>query len=380
MNSNVKCPKCGEYFEPNEAFKHQLEEELSASLSKKHFQEIEIAKKEALKNASEKISKELKDKEEQIFELRKRAQQAEEEELKMRKQKRELEEEKAKFEVEKQRELDREREKIRLKAVEEIEEKNKFKEAEYKKKIDDMTKALEEAKKKADQGSQQLQGEVLELDIENMLKSTFSEDEIIPVGKGHEGGDIIQKVKGKTGNLAGIILWETKRANWQKTWLSKLRENGRKEGATISVLASVNLPDDIKDFQLVDGTVVCSYKFIIPLAAILRRSVLHIAYAKKLAGEKDDKLQILYDYLQSEAFRHRFEAFSEGITELKNDLEAERRSLERVWKKREVQINKMQINAARMYGELQGVMGDVLPEIKQMSLPGGEDKEFLNEN
>lgn len=369
MITNIKCPKCGASFEPSDAFKHQLEEQVSESLSKKHQEDIEKARKDGEQRAADKISKEIKDREEQILEWKKRAEQAENEELKIRKEKRDLEEAKAKFELEKQREFDREREKIRLKAVEDIQEKDKFKFDEYEKKIADMSKALDEAKKKAGQGSQQLQGEVLEMDIENMLRGAFAEDEIIPVGKGHEGGDIIQKVKGKSGRLAGIILWETKRANWQKSWLPKLRENARKEGATIAVLVSINLPSDITDFKLVEGQIICSYKQALPLATLLRRQVIHIAFAKLTAENKDEKLQLLYEYLQSESFRHRFEAFAEGVVELQNDLDYERRSMERVWKKRETQINKMKINAARMYGELQGVMGNSLPDINVLSLP-----------
>ena len=364
MNNQLKCPKCGEYFEPSEAFKHQFEEQIT-----------EKVKKEVLQKAEETLSKELKDRDAQISELKKRAEKAEEEELKIRKEKRDLEEAKAKFELEKQRQLDSEREKIRLKAVEEIQEKDKFKFEEYEKKMADMKKALDDATKKAAQGSQQLQGEVLELDLENLLRETFPNDEIVSVGKGREGGDIIHKVKGKTGRLAGVILWETKRANWQKTWLAKLREDGRKEGSTVNVLVSINLPDEISNFQLIDGVLVCSYKFALPLAAIIRRDVLHIAYAKQTAENKEEHLEELYRYLQSEAFRHRFEAFAEGIMGLGVDLDYERRSMERVWKKRETQIRRMQINAAKMYGELQGVMGQALPDIKALLLPDGQEKE-----
>ena len=155
MNNQLKCPKCGEYFEPSEAFKHQFEEQITDKV-----------KKDVLRKAQETLTKELKDRDAQISELKKRAEKAEEEELKIRKEKRELEEAKAKFELNKQRQLDSEREKIRLKAVEEIQEKDKFKFAEYEKKMADMKKALDEATKKAAQGSQQLQGEVLELDLE----------------------------------------------------------------------------------------------------------------------------------------------------------------------------------------------------------------------
>jgi hypothetical protein len=373
-NNKIKCPKCGESFEPSEAYRHQMEEEVIVNLNKKHKEELEQVKKEVAKKAQEQLLKDLKDKEGQISELTERAEKAESEELKIRKEKRELQEAKEKFELEKERQLDKERDKIRASAVQDIQEKDRFKFAEYEKKISDMSKALEEAKRKGSQGSQQLQGEVLEEDVENLLREAFPNDEIIPIGKGQRGGDIIQKVKGKTGRTAGLILWETKRAVWQKTWLSKLREDARKEEASVSVLLSVNLPKDVTDFKLIEGVIVCSYKFALPLATILRRSVFHIAFAKQTAENKDENLEMLYEYLQSEAFRHRFEAFAEGIVNMESDLDYERRAMERVWKKREGQINKMKINAARMYGELQGVVGNALPDIKTFSLPQGEEK------
>ncbi|MCH7641542.1 DUF2130 domain-containing protein, partial [Patescibacteria group bacterium] len=281
---------------------------------------------------------------------------------------------KEKFELEKERQLDKERDKIRKDAVDEIQEKDKFKFAEYEKKIADINKALKEAERKGIQGSQQLQGEVLELDFENLLGQTFSDDEIIPIGKGKKGGDIIQKVKGKSGRVAGVILWETKRAKWTPKWLGKLREDARNESATFAVLLSTNLPPDITDFKLTGGVIVCSYKSSIPLASVLRRSVLHLAVAKQTAANKDENLEFLYDYLQSDSFRHRFESFAEGVSEMQNDLDYEKRAMERVWKKREMQIKKTLLNAARMYGELQGVMGNALPDIKTFSLPQGDEK------
>jgi hypothetical protein len=352
-----------------------MKEEALVNLSKKHEKELEKVKKEAGQKAQEKLLKDLEDKDGQINELKKRAEKAEGEELKIRKEKRELQEAKEKFELEKERQIDIEREKIRKVAVDEIQEKDRLKFAEYEKKIADMNKALKEAERKGEQGSQQLQGEVLELDFENLLEQTFPDDEIIPIGKGAKGGDIIQKVKGKSGRVAGVILWETKRAKWAPRWLGKLREDARSESATFAVLLSTNLPPDITEFKLTGGVIVCSYKSAIPLASVLRRSVLHLAVAKQTAANKDENLELLYAYLQSESFRHRFESFAEGVSEMQNDLDYEKRAMERVWKKREVQIKKTLLNAARMYGELQGVMGNALPDIKTFSLPQGNKKD-----
>lgn len=371
-----KCEFCGKENEVADALRRQIEEAVRLESSEGFAKELEEVRKKAQEKAEkeivEKIDKEMKDKDEQINELRKRAKDAEEEELKIRKEKRELEEAKEKFEVEKQRQVDEAMKKIRESVTEEEQQKSKFRFAEYEKKINDMAKALEDAQRKGQQGSQQLQGEVLELDLERMLKETFPDDEIVPVGKGQKGGDVIHRVRGKSGRVAGVILWESKRAKWSYSWLPKLREDARKEGANPCVLLSMDLPSEISDFKLVDGVMICSYKSALPLAAILRRSVLQIAVAKQTAANKDENLELLYEYLQSEAFRQRFESFAEGVVEMQNDLETEKRSMERVWKKREFQTKKMLLNASRMYGELQGVMGNALPDIKTFSLPEGE--------
>jgi len=369
--NKIKCPKCGEYFEPNLAFKHELEESIRLEESKKSEEKFGELEKEI----RGKVEKELKEKEEYIGELKIRAEKAEEEELKVRKEKRELAEQKEKFEIEKERQMDAEREKIKASTLQEIEEKDRFKFAEYEKKISDMTKALEDAKRKGGQGSQQLQGEVLELDFENLLATTFTDDEIIPVAKGKLGADIVQKVKGKSGRVAGTILWETKRAKWKPGWAAKLREDARSEGAGVAVLVSIDLPKEIENFQLSGGVVITNYPYAIPLAGILRRSLLQIAVAKQTSANKDENLELLFEYFQSDSFRHRFEAFAEGITQMQSDLDYEKRSMERVWKKRDVQIKRMVINASRMYGELQGIMGNSLPDIRVLSLPEETEKE-----
>lgn len=132
------------------------------------------------------------------------------------------------------------------------------------------------------------------------------------------------------------------------------------------------MPPEITDFKLTGGVVVCSYKSALPLAGVLRRSILYLAVTKQTAEHKDENLELLYEYLQSEAFRHRFESFAEGVSGMQEDLEYEKRAMERIWKKRETQIKKTLINASRMYGELQGVMGNALPDIKLLSLPEGD--------
>ena len=372
INSKIKCPHCGEYFEPSVAFKHELEESIRLEESKKSREKLQEIREKIEKETKEALSRQLSEKDESIAELKKRAEKAEEEEIKIRKEKRELTEAKERFEIEKERQLDTERQKIKEETQKQIEEVDKLKFAEYEKKIADMNKALEEAKRKGVQGSQQLQGEVLELDFENLLGETFADDEVVPVAKGKLGADIIHKVKGKSGKLAGVILWETKRAKWKTSWTAKLREDARSEGAAVAVLVTTQLPKDIENFKLASGIIITSYSYALPLAGILRRSLLQIALAKQTTANKDENLELLFEYFQSDAFRHRFESFAEGITQMQIDLDYEKRSMERVWKKRDVQIKRIILNTSRMYGELQGIMGNTLPDIKVLSLSEGE--------
>ncbi len=255
-------------------------------------------------------------------------------------------------------------------------EKHLFKEKEKDKQIDDLRKALDEAQRKASTtGSQQLQGEVMEVDLEEKLIKNFPTDLIDPVAKGVKGGDILQTVRNSSGKIAGSILWETKRANWAPSWLPKLREDSRKVGASASILVSEVMPKDIKNFGFVDGILVTSYSYAIPLAVMIRRSIMQVAAAKSSVANKDEKLERLYGYLQSDTFRHRFEAYAESIVEMQQDLDTEKRSTQRSFKKREMQIVRALENISDVWGELQGIMGSALQEIKILSRPDGKIEE-----
>lgn len=382
MINTIKCRFCGKDIEITEALRHQIEEQALTEEKLKHEQELETAKKEAEEKTREKISREielkLKDKENEAEELKKQNKELLNQILEMNKTLRELKSQNEKRELEYQKRLDEEAEKVRAEAAKTEGEKAALKIAELEKQNADMRQALILAEKKGHQGSQQLQGEVLELALETRLKNTFRNDQIEPVGKGVSGGDIIQKVRNSYNQTAGIILWETKRAKWTPSWLPKLREDARKANATLVILVSEELPKEISSFDILDGVIVTSYTYALPLAAIARRQLIQLAIAKSTAANKDEKLESLYSYLQSDTFRHRFEAYVEGIIQMQADLETEKRSSERLWKRREVQISRTLQNLSKMYGELQGIMGNALPDIKPLSLPGGEEKDFTS--
>lgn len=343
MSSTIKCTNCGAQIEVSQALAHEVEEKVLADLAKKHQVELDD-----LQNKNKQILAEM---------------------TAIEKSKRELRDQMEKLDFENQKKLNAEIEKVKADAMKIASERTGDELAVLKKQIDDYKKSLDDANYKLSQKSQQLQGEVLELDLEKILRESFSLDEISPVAKGIQGADVIQIVKGQSGREAGIILWETKDAKWTPSWLPKLREDGRKANATVLVLVSKNLPKDFDTFQILEGVIVTSPLFALGLAGILRRSILQIAVAKQTAEKSSEKLESLYDYLQSEAFRHRFESFAEGVKNLQDDLESERRAMERVWKTRETSIRRMSTNVSRMYGELQGVMENSLPEIKTLALP-----------
>jgi len=368
--NTLVCPNCKKTIELTEALLHEFSEEFEL----KHKKDM----KEAVRLAEEKAKIEFEKKNfEEIEKLKKQNEQASEvlkkRELEAIEEKRKLEGEKRNLDLTIARKTEEERKKWEEKVAKEKEEEYRFKDKEKEMQIENLKRMLEEANRKASGVSQQVQGEVLELDIEEQLSKMFPTDSIEGVAKGARGADILQIVK-SNGREAGKILWETKRAKWTPSWLTKLRDDSRKEGASISVLVSEDLPKEVKTFGPIEGVLVALYPYVLPLAAILRRQLIAISHAKLTAEHKDEKLEQLYLYLQSDMFRHHVEAFVEGIVGNQEDLETEKRSMQRIWKKREVQIQRSIDNISNMYGELQGIMGKSLPDIKLLSLESGEEE------
>jgi len=376
MTTTFKCPHCGEQIEISEALTHQIEEQVLESLKVQHQKELLEVSKKAEDEAFEKLRKDFdlqigrleKEKEEEVIRNNKLLKELEQMNDQMRMLRRRDEER----ELDMKRKLAEDEEKIRKEASKQEREAVSLEIAELKKKNDDMQRALEEAKAKGTQKSQQLQGEVLELDLEEKLKNAFVYDEITPIGKGVQGADILQNVRNQNGKLAGVILWETKRAKWTKSWIPKLKEDGRKNDATMIVLVCENPPAEIDNFKVIEGVIVTSITYCLSIASVLRRNLMLIAQAKSASVNKDEKLEMLYEYIQSDAFRHRFEAFADGVKAMEEDLLTERRSMERIWKKRETELKRMQLNTSIMFGELQGVMDNKLPDIKTLELDSGE--------
>ena len=254
-------------------------------------------------------------------------------------------------------------------AKKEAEEGLKFKVMEKEQTIASMQKQIEELKRRAEQGSQQLQGEVQELELEAMLTSKFPLDQISPVAKGEHGGDVLHRVAGSFGQACGTILWESKRTkNWSDGWLIKLREDQRQAKAEIAIIVSQALPKEVETFEFIDGVWVTHPKVALPLAIAMRNTLMEVAGARQASEGQQTKMEMVYQYLMGPRFRQRVQAIVEGFSSMKEDLDKERKVIMKQWAKREEQIDRVMMATVGMYGDLQGIAGKTLQEIEGLEL------------
>lgn len=250
-------------------------------------------------------------------------------------------------------------------------EEQTLKMAERDKQIADLKKLIEEMKQKSEQGSQELQGEVLELDIQAALAQQFPHDDIAPVPKGVAGADLIQDVKNGQGQTCGRIVWETKNTkHWQAGWLAKLKDDTRAVNGNLAVLVSSVLPEGLHEFGLMDGVWIASRRAWPALAVALRDQIIQVAFAHAASEGKQEKMDMLYRYLAGDAFRQKVTGIVEAFTALQEQLARERRAMEKIWKDREKQIERVITNTVGMYGEMSGILGGSLPEIPALTLEG----------
>ena len=259
---------------------------------------------------------------------------------------------------------------VRMQAKTQAEEEQKFKVMEKEQTIAAMQKQIEDLKRRAEQGSQQLQGEVLELELENLLRAKFPFDSIEPVAKGEFGGDVLQRVVSQGGQASGSILWESKRTkNWSDSWLVKLREDQRTAKAEVAVIVSQVLPKGLEAFDMVDGVWVTHPRALVPVATILRHTLLQVNMARQVSEGQQTKTEMVYQYLTGPRFRQRVEAIVEAFSTMQEDLDRERKVIMKQWAKREEQIERVMGATVGMYGDLQGIAGKSLQEIEGLELP-----------
>ncbi len=350
MTNSVKCPHCGEQIEITEAFTHQIEEQVLATLSTKHKSELDEAKRMAEEEAAKRAGKLTHQIEELLDEKRELKAKAEEMEIEIKKKIMEAED------------------RIKVETKQKTEEEHKLKDLEKDKKLTDALTQIEVLKTKIQQGSQQTQGESLELELEEKLRAEFPMDKITDVKKGQRGADITQIVVDKLGRSSGTILWESKNAKWSDGWISKLKEDGRQAKADLLVLVTVQMPTGIENFVYKEGVWVSDIKNYLPLAWSLRFNLVSLYHERQSSEGKDEKMKILYSYLTGTEFRNRVEGIVEAFGNLQEELETEKRYFNKKWARQEKEIRKVIDHTHGMYGDLQGVIGKSLPELNDLKL------------
>ncbi|MFI5212387.1 MAG: DUF2130 domain-containing protein [Candidatus Saccharimonadales bacterium] len=273
----------------------------------------------------------------------------------------------ANVELEADKKLAAGEDKIREEAIKSADEKYHLRILEQEKKLADTQKALEDAQRKASQGSQQNQGEVLELDLENRLRDEFPFDQLDEVKKGQRGADIKQSVMNQSGASCGILLWETKNGKWQPAWVPKFKQDIREAGANIGVIVSQEMPTDLGDMKHLENNLWVVKPRLAPvLAAALRATILQVDAANKMNAGKDSKMEALYQFLVGPEFRHRVEAIVENYSTLQSEIEKEKRAAALRWAHQEKAIRAVIDNTIGMYGDLQGITARALPAIASL--------------
>lgn len=359
MNNIFSCPNCGEEIELSKALSHQINEQI---------------KSESESKLKEKLSRELelkiKDKENELQELKDQNKHLMDQLLELNKSIRGLKDKDDKRELELQKELAKVGEEAKLEALRQSSEEHRLKDMEKEKKITDLVKEMEILKQKAQQGSQQTQGEALELDIQKELETNFPQDEIAEVKKGVRGADIIQTVKTPMGFRAGAIVWEIKKTkNWEQKWIDKIKEDQRLSKAELAVIITQTMPKDAtKGIFNISKIWVCDYQRFIVLATLLRNQLLEVAKQKAIMSKSDDISTELYEYITSHDFSHQLEAIIETYLGLQEQITKERMAFEKQWSQREVQLNKMYKSLFNIYGGIAEIAGQGMPQIKGIDL------------
>lgn len=352
----------------NELFRERLEKQLRED--RRAIEErLKVKLQEEQNDQFQTLQKELNEKSEQIKELNRTKAEIE----KLKREKSELKEA-AEAEAQKKLNETLEGEKARIRKAEE--ERNELRFKELQKQLEDQKKLTEEMKRKQEQGSMQLQGEVQELAIEEWLMSQFPLDSVEEIKKGARGGDCIQTVNTRTRQNCGTIYYESKRTkDFQPSWIEKFKADIRERGADIGVLVTEVMPSDMDRMGLREGVWVCNYDEFKGLCAVLRESIIQLSVAMGSQENKGDKMHMLYDFLTSSTFKMQVEAIVEGFSQMKNDLESEKRSMQRIWKQREKQIDKVVTNTIDMYGSIKGIAGSAIQSVRALELPGSEEEE-----
>ena len=380
MATEIKCPSCGHQFEPNDAIREEVEKELrskAADWQKKKNEEfqnkLEEEKRRLQQSLEENIRKnitadfenKLKLAEQNNKDNEEKLKQARQQQLDFLKKEQELKTKEAELELSVQKKLQEEREKLSTEIRKLEEQRNAAKETEFQLRLKEMEEKLEvqrklaeEMKRKAEQGSMQSQGEVQELLLEEMLRTAFPFDVIVEVGKGVRGADCIQVVRNNFGQECGKIIFESKRTkDFSNDWIEKLKADMRSQGADVAVIVTQALPKEMDRFGEKDGVWICTFIEVKPVVHMLRDGIIKVSNAAKSQENRGDKMHLLYDYLTSREFADQWQAIREGFMSMKLSIQKERDAMEKLWKQREKQLEKVLLNAAHVRGSIEGISG-----------------------
>jgi len=371
MGTEITCPNCGHHFELNESLKNEVEKELRGKMldwQKKKEEEFEKQKNlllaDALKKAGEDTAAKMRSLEEEAKVKTQQLQDLQKKELDLMRDKNALEEKQKNLEVEIEKRFLEKRKEIEESAIKREQELFDLKTKEYKLQMEQQQKLIEELKRKSEQGSMQLQGESQEILLEEILKENFPFDIIEEVGKGVEGADCMQIIRNSAGVVCGKIIYESKRTKaWSNSWVDKLKNDKRNQGADAAILVTQAFPKDMDRFGEKDGIWLCSFTEVNSVAHLLRNGIIKVYEASKAQEGKGDKMQMLYDYLTGNEFRGQVEAIMEGFMAMKQGITKERIQMEKIWKEREKQLEKVLISTSGMYGSVKGIAGASIGDI-----------------
>ena len=414
MSQKIKCPNCAHEFELENAIADKIEKDIKTRYLAKYEQDQKVIvekerqlkaereklslqqeeqekiisekvklerqrlEQEAMKKASGEIAVQMNALKEDLEAKNNKLKESQQKEIDFLRKEQELENKKAELELSIQKKLQEERSALTEQLRKQEQERTALKENDFqlqmkelKKQLEDQNKLVEEMKRKSEQGSMQLQGEVQELALEEMLRGTFPFDAIDEVAKGVRGADAIQTVRNNLGQVCGKIIYESKRTKaFGGDWIEKLKVDMRAQAADIAVIVTETMPKEMDRFGMKDGVWVCSFAEVKSVAFMLRESLLRVHAAQLSQENKGDKMQMLYDYLTGNEFRQQIEAIVEGFSSMRNSITKERMQMEKLWKEREKQLDKVLLNTTHFYGSVKGIAGSAVADIKLLN---GED-------
>ncbi len=380
----VSCQECGAPVEVTEAIRAQVEQQVldrvgreqrarDSALREAHARDLTAAREKAEAEARSAVAIEVDDLRAAAIEQKAAIDSASVKELELLRRLRALEEKQGAFDLEVARRVDEQSAAIRSAVGHQLCEEHRLQMIQKEEQLASLSRTIEDLKRKADQGSQQLQGEAAEADLQRALGTACPLDNLTPIAQGARGGDLKHVVRNPEGSQVGVILWDVKNTkNWSEGWIDKIREDQQRERADIAVLVTAAMPPSVKSFGLVKGVFVCAPAHAMALCAILRAQLVQL-HEMRLASEGvAGKKELIYRYLSSAEFRQRVVAVLATYGAMREDLTKERTFMERQWAKREKQLEKAASNGAGMIGDIQGIIGKSAPEIEALSDDGAE--------